>query len=508
MVIAVTSRAGDPPLSNRSHFPFDILTVDRSARLPAHRQLYDTLRSLILSGRLRAGSILPATRSLAQQLKLGRNTVSAAYERLLTEGYVEARPGRGTWVANLPDRPPPADAPPASGRSPISRRGEALATRLQPLRNPNKINFQPGFPEVSNFPFTTWARLIARNARRRSGDLLGYYHFSGHPRLRAAIADYVTISRGVSCSPERVVVVTGAQAGLDLVARLLLDEGDPVWMEEPGYWGARSALAAAGAVLHPISVDAGGWALDDPLLPAPRLIYVTPACQWPLGATMRMEQRLHLLSSAERHGAWIIEDDYDGEYRFRGQPMPAMQGLDRSDRVIYLGTFSKTLFSSLRIGFLVVPDALVEPFSRAVGVTGQFTPLLLQVTLADFIEQGHFATHLKRMRRVYGERQKEFIALCRKHLGPWITVSDNDSGMQVIARFTGGMDDVKIAEIGCAHGIDLQPISINYHHKTPEQGFLLGYAALNERDIQTAVMALKASFMEVGNKRGAKVGSR
>jgi GntR family transcriptional regulator/MocR family aminotransferase len=495
-------------LSNRSHFPFDILTVDRSARLPAHRQLYDALRSLILSGRLRAGSTLPATRSLAQQLKLGRNTVSAAYERLLAEGYVEARPGRGTWVANLPDRPAPApEAPPAPDRSPISRRGEALATRLQPLRNPNKINFQPGFPEVSNFPFASWARLLARNARRRSGDLLGYYHFSGHPRLRAAIADYVTISRGVSCTPERVVVVTGAQAGLDLAARLLLDEGDPVWMEEPGYWGARSTLEAAGARLHPLSVGAEGWALDDPALPAPRLIYVTPACQWPLGTTMRMEERLHLLSHAERHGAWIIEDDYDGEYRFRGQPMPAMQGLDRADRVIYLGTFSKTLFSSLRIGFLVVPDALVEPFNRAVGVTGQFTPLLLQVTLADFIEQGHFTTHLKRMRRVYGERQKEFIALCRKHLSPWVTVCDNDSGMQVIARFTANMDDVKIAEIGHAHGIDLQPISINYHHKAPEHGLLLGYAALNERDIQTAVMALRASFMEAGKMRATKVGS-
>ncbi|WP_246737571.1 PLP-dependent aminotransferase family protein [Nordella sp. HKS 07] len=490
-------------MSNRSHFPFDILTVDKSARLPLHRQLYDTLRSLILSGRLRAGSTLPATRSLAQQLKLGRNTVSAAYERLLTEGYVEARPGRGTWVANLPDRPAtPPGAPPVGGRSPISRRGEALATRLQPLRNPNKINFQPGFPEVSNFPFATWAKLLARNARRRSGDLLGYYHFAGHPRLRAAIADYVTISRGVSCTPDRVVVVTGAQAGLDLVARLLLDDGDPVWMEEPGYWGARSALEAAGAALHPLFVDGDGWALDDPTLPEPRLIYVTPACQWPLGTTMRMEERLHLLSRAERHGAWIIEDDYDGEYRFRGQPLPAMQGLDRADRVIYLGTFSKTLFSSLRIGFLIVPDALVEPFNRAVGVTGQFTPLLLQVTLADFIEQGHFATHLKRMRRVYGERQKEFIALCRKHLGSWITVSDNESGMQVIARFTSGMDDVKIVEIGHAHGIDLQPISINYHHKIPEQGLLLGYAALNERDIQTAVMALKASFAEA-RKRGA-----
>jgi GntR family transcriptional regulator/MocR family aminotransferase len=488
-------------LSNRSHFPFDILTVDRSSAVPVHRQLYDTLRSLILSGRLRAGSTLPATRSLAQQLKLGRNTVSAAYERLLTEGYVEARPGRGTWIANLPDRPTPPPGALAAKGLPISKRGENLASRSEPLRNPNKINFQPGFPEVSNFPFATWARLLARNARRRGGDLLGYYHFAGHPRLRAAIADYVTVSRGVSCTPDRVVVVSGAQAGLDLVARLLLDEGDPAWMEEPGYWGARSALLGSGADLHPLHVGPQGWAIDQEERPVPRLIYVTPACQWPLGTTMRMEERLQLLSFAERQGAWIIEDDYDGEYRFRGQPVPAMQGLDRSERVIYLGTFSKTLFSSLRIGFLIVPEILVEPFKRAVGITGQFTPLLLQATLADFIEQGYFATHLKRMRRVYAQRQKDFIALCKTHLSDWISVSDNDSGMQVLARFTSAMDDRHIAEIGNRHGIDLQPISINYHYTEPKHGLLLGYAALNERDIQTAIMALKASFIQAGQEK-------
>ncbi len=488
-------------MSNRSHFPFDILSVDKALRLPAHRQLYDALRSLILSGKLRAGSTLPATRSLAQQLKLGRNTVSAAYERLLTEGYVEARPGRGTWIANLPDRPAPPPGVALPARSPISKRGEALASRSEPLRNPNKINFQPGFPEVANFPFATWARLLARNARRRGGDLLGYYHFAGHPRLRSAIADYVTVSRGVSCTPERVVVITGAQAGLDLVARLLLDEGDPAWMEEPGYWGARSALLASGADLHPLLVGEEGWAIDKQDLPAPRLIYVTPACQWPLGTTMRMEERLQLLSFAERHGSWIIEDDYDGEYRFRGQPVPAMQGLDRSERVIYLGTFSKTLFSSLRIGFLVVPEILVEPFKRAIGITGQFTPLLLQATLADFIEQGYFATHLKRMRRVYAQRQTDFIALCQKHLSEWIRVSDNDSGMQVLARFTAPMNDRRIAEIGNLHGIDLQPISFNYHYSEPQHGLLLGYAALNERDIQTAIMALKASFIEASKGR-------
>jgi GntR family transcriptional regulator/MocR family aminotransferase len=479
----------------RPRFPFDVISVDKAGDEPVHRQLYHVLRELILEGRLRAGSHVPPTRSFAQQLGLGRNTVIAAYDRLLSEGYFEARPGRGTWVANLPERPPATREGALEIRPPqISRRGALLASRSQPQRNPNKINFQPGFPEISRFPFSTWARLLSRNARRRGGDLLGYYHFAGHPRLRAAIADYLTISRGVSCDPERVIVVTGAQAGLDLLARVLLDDGDAVWMEEPGYWGARSAILGGGARLMPLRVGPQGWRLHEAPKPAPRLIYVTPACQWPLGMTMRMDERLQLLSFAERHGSWIVEDDYDGEYRFRGQPTPAIQGLDRSERVIYLGTFSKILFSSLRIGFLILPRSLVDSFNRAIGVTGQFTPLLLQVTLADFIEEGHFATHLKRMRRIYAQRQMDLVALCQEHLKDFVTVSENDSGMQILARFKSPMNDIMVTEAGYRHGIDIQPISINYAFDPPEHGLLLGYAALDSREILTAVLALRASF--------------
>ena len=285
-------------------------------------------------------------------------------------------------------------------------------------RRPNTINFHPGFPEIESFPFSTWARLLARNARSRAEELLGYYHYAGLPALQETIAEYVGVARGVECTPEQVIVVTGAQAALDLLARILIDEGDVAWLEEPGYLGARGALLAGGARLAPLRVGETGWKLTDPDLPPPRLIYVTPSCQWPFGSIMRIEERLQLLSIAERHRAWIIEDDYDGEYRFRGRAVSALQGLDRSGRVIYVGTFGKTLFSSLRLGFMVVPAELTAAFERAVNVTGHFAPLILQATLADFIRQGYFAAHLRRMRTLYARRQAEFVELCERASQP------------------------------------------------------------------------------------------
>ena len=482
-------------MTNRSTLIFDTLAVDRSLELPLHRQLYELLRSYILGGRLAAGSSLPATRSLATHHGVGRNTVVAAYEQLLAEGYLEAGPGSGTWVAPMLQRAAEQRGRAAAPAAPrISRRGTVLASRPQPARQPSTINLHPGFPDTASFPFAGWARLLARNAQRRTADLFDYYRFAGHPALREAIADYLRVARGVDCSPEQIVVVTGAQAGLDLVARIVTDEGDVAWMEEPGYLGARSALLGSGARLAPLRCHRQGWGLADAGLPPPRLIYVTPSCQWPLGLVMPMETRLNLLHVAEKYGAWIIEDDYDSEYRFRGHPVPAMQGLDDSGRVIYVGTFGKTLFQSLRLGFLVVPTALADTFNRAVSVTGQFAPLLLQVTLADFIRQGHFASHLKRMRRLYARRQERFVELCRQQLGPWMTVDANDSGIQLLGRFTRPLDDQAVAAAALAHGVDVQPVSINYHHDVPGHGLLLGYAGLDERQTVAAIAALQAAF--------------
>lgn len=480
--------------------PLDVLSIDRTSTIQLHRQLYDALRQYILQGRLSPNGRLPSTRALAEQLQIGRNTVIAAYDQLLAEGYIETKAGSGTRVASHL-QPPGGSAlrPRPHPVLPLSKRGSVIASQSQPRRLANTTNLQPAFPDTEYFPFKLWSRLIVRNARKRDDDLLGYESFSGHIRLRRALANYLGVARGIDCRPEQIIIVTGAQAALDLLSRILIDENDPVWIEEPGYMGAHNAFLGAGAKIAPLRVGRRGWRLADPALPSPRLIYVTPSCQWPFGTVMRMEQRQQLLGIAEEHRAWIVEDDYDGEYRFTGRPVPALSGLDVADRVIYVGTFGKTLLASLRLGFMVVPVELAEAMNRAVSVTGQFAPLLLQATVADFMEQGYFAAHLRRTRRLYARRQKDFVQLCRNQLSEWLSVVENDSGMQVFARFVTPLNDRKIAHAALSRGLDVQPISINYHHIEPEHGLLLGFAGLNGRQARSAILTLKAVFEDVGS---------
>lgn len=480
----------------RAVFSFDSLALNRGVGGTLTRQLVHLLREHIVKGRTPIGTRLPSSRALAQQLGVGRNTVLVAYDQLRAEGYINAEIGAGTWIAFKPTTTKAARSA-ASVLPGLSRRGEILARNPQPTRSPNKINLQPGFPETTIFPYETWSRLLSRNARQHGGDMVGYYDYAGHHRLREAISTYVGVARGVDCGPEQVIVVTGAQAALDLISRTLLDDGERVWMEDPGYLGAYSAFSASGAKLTPLKVDHGGWDLDDADLHTPRAIYLTPSCQWPLGLSMSANERMSMLGLAEANNAWIIEDDYDGEYRFRGQPVPALSGLDRSGRVIYVGTFGKVLFSSLRIGFLVVPGALSAAFSRAVSVSGQFAPLLLQSTLADFMQEGHFALHLKRMRRLYARRQAMLIGLCEERLAPWLSISANDTGMQLFARLRPQWDDRIVAEAALRRGVDVQPVSINYWHQTPEHGLLLGFAALDEKAMSVAMTRLQAAFTDL-----------
>jgi GntR family transcriptional regulator/MocR family aminotransferase len=481
----------------------DVLAVDRESDEPLHRQIYAALRRYILEGRIPARTLLPSTRALAEDLKVGRNTVIAAYDQLLAEGFIEARTGSGTWVAPIKAGrrgQPPAPPPQAPRR--LSDRGRAMVDGAQLQRHEGLINLHPGVPDPAAFPYTVWSGLLARHARSRDAELQGYVAFAGHPGLRRTIAETIGLSRGIDCAPEQVIVVTGAQAALDLAARVLIDDGDAVWMEEPGYLGARSAFVAAGGRLAPLRVDRRGWSLADPALPAPRLIYVTPSCQWPFGTVMRIEERLQLLDIAERQGAWIVEDDYDGEYRFKGRPVPALRGLDHADRVIYVGSFGKTLLQALRIGYLIVPQDLAAAFDRAVSITGQFAPLVLQATVDDFIRQGYFATHLKRMRRLYQRRQASFVRLCAEHLDAWITVSENDAGMQLLASFRRPLDDRAVVAAALAEGLDVHPVSPHYHSSPPEHGLLLGYAALDDRQALRAVLALRAAFQRVAGDPG------
>jgi len=484
-----------------------MVALDRTAATPLHRQLYDSLRVQILDERLPARSRLPASRELALDLGVSRNTVIAAYDALQAEGYLDAVAGSGTRVASLPASPARTRAgKPAPALPRLSERGLLMAAQPRDQTIPNRIAFHPGYPEIASFPFAVWARLLAATVRDAREDLFGYHQLGGHPRLRAAVAEHLAVSRGVTCDPEQVVIVTGAQAALDLIGRLLTDPGDHFWIEDPGYLGAYSAFLAAGGRPVPLPVGPEGWRLEPGDLPPPRLIFVTPSCQWPLTLVMPMEVRLGLLRLAEAHDAWIVEDDYDSEYRFRGHPIPAMRGLDDVGRVIYVGTLSKTMFPSLRVAYLVVPPTLVESFKTAVKIAGQHPPLFLQLALADFIGGGFYATHLRRMRRLYACRQRDFLASCRSRLGRWLTVQEADTGMQVVGRFARPRDDADVRATALRHGVDFSRLSVHYRHSEPEHGMMLGYAGVSQEQARQGVERLRAAFEELDGPQSGAAG--
>jgi GntR family transcriptional regulator/MocR family aminotransferase len=371
---------------------------------PMFQRVYEALRAEILEGRLGPGARLPSSRSLAGDLGVSRTTVLLAYDQLLAEGYVDGRVGSGTYVASeLPEVALSAEAP-ATGESPhepvparlssYGRRAVDADVMVPARAGAVRYDFRYGLPPVEEFPHETWRRLLARRARSASLNSLRYGPSAGIPKLRVAIADYLRRSRAVACTPEQVVVVNGSQQALDLAARVLVDPGDAVVIEEPHYQGARKVFQAAGARLVPVPTDAEG--LDPSKLPidadadGARLLYVTPSHQFPTGATMTLCRRLALLAWAERAGVYVLEDDYDSEFRYEGRPVESMQGLDRAGRVIYAGTFSKVMFPSLRVGYLVLPQPLVEPFAAAKWLTDRHTPTLEQEALADFLAEGHF----------------------------------------------------------------------------------------------------------------------
>jgi len=484
-------------MARACRLPLDMISLDRRSPVPLHRQLYDTLRAHILDGKVPSGARLPATRELANDLGVSRNTVIAAYDALLAEGYLDSIAGSGTRVAPLPPRPVRASAGGEVHLPPLSARGQLMAAQPRDRTTAGLHAFRPGLPEIDTFPFSTWARLVAAHTRHAHEDLFGYHLIAGHPRLRRALSEYLAVSRGVRSTPEQVIVLPGAQSALDLIARMFMDPGDHFWMEDPGYLGAHTAFLAAGGKPVPLPVGPDGWHLEGIARPSPRVIFVTPSCQWPRALVMPMEARLRLLQIAEAHDAWIIEDDYDSEYRFRGRPIPAMQGIDQSGRVIYLGTLSKTMFPSMRIAYLVIPERLASAFKTALSITGQYPPLLPQVALADFISEGFFATHLRRMRRLYARRQREFLALCESRLGRWITVQPSDTGMQVSARFKQPLDDGVVLAAARRHGVDFVRMSTQYRHSTPEHGMLLGYAGVGQDEMRSGVENLRAAFVEL-----------
>jgi GntR family transcriptional regulator/MocR family aminotransferase len=493
----------------RSPLPLGTIVLDPEANAPLYRQLYDALRTAILEGRLVAGSRLPSSRTLAGDLGVGRNTVLSAYEQLAAEGYLEGQVGAGTRVAAaLPDRllevgrNAREQAPESAAPSPaLSRRGEAMASiRRAVPRYERGIGraFQHGLPAIDLFPAALWSRLLARRARDPRAGLFGYETGEGFKPLREAIAAYAGAARGVVCTPDQVIVTAGAQAALDLAARMVIDPGDPVWLEEPGYLGARGAFLGAGATLVPVQVDHEGLDVEAGIAaePHPRLIYVTPSHQFPLGVTLSLQRRLALLDFARRAGAWIIEDDYDSEYRYTGRPIASLQGLDRAGRTLYMGTFAKTLFPALKVGYLIVPDGLIDPFRRAIRISGHVPPAAIQSALADFIGEGHFGTHVRRMLPIYAERRARLLQCLDGELAEFLEPAPSEGGIQIAAWLRDGKDRAA-SDAAARADVHASPLSSYYLDKDIRPGLHLGYAAVPEPVIVRAASRLRSALAEM-----------
>ena len=492
--------------SRRPELLLDLIALDRTSDEPLYRQLYLRLVELIMDGSLPKDGRLPSSRALAQKIKVSRNTVVSAYQQLDVEGYVQAQRGSQTFVAAAPAgssaRRPQA---PKEFADPLSRRGRQIVS--QPMNFfglAHRRSLQPGLPDVTQFPFVTLRRIIARRLQAGGDYVFGYQHIAGYPPLKRAIARYLAVARGVRCEPDQVVITNGAQPAFDLLARILTDPGDSVWMEDPGYPAAQSAFVAAGASILPLTVSAEGWDLSPSSEARIRAIYVTPSCQSPLGLTMRLDQRLRLAEIAREHAAWIVEDDFDGEYRFSGNAVPALQSVTADSRTIYVGTFSKTLFPALRIGYVILPLNMVANISQAMYLTGQYASGILQAALADFIEEGHFTTHLGRMRRLYGKRREDFMVRCQSELGEWLDPIPVDSGIQSLWYCREGLDDVEITNRARENGVVVTPLSLHYRQSRPRHGLILGYTALEPPALHGELRTLRRIFIDLTTGRQAK----
>lgn len=530
------------------------LPLDYSYGTSLQEQIYRGLRSAILEGRLSAGRRLPATRALAADLGVSRNTVKGAYLRLKSEGYLRSRTGSGSYVApELPEallrpnkealsRPgyPEGTSAYATGSGATERERDEQASRrlsrrgAKLLETPVKVSvaagsprpFRPGMPAVDAFPWRLWSRISTKRWRNPPRRWLVYGDPAGYRPLREAIADHLRSSRAVNCSWERVVIVSGSQQALDLCARVLLDPGEEVWVEEPGYPGAKAAFSGAGAKLAPVPVDEEGInvAAGEELAPGARLAFVSPSHQYPIGATMSLPRRLALLDWAARSGSWVVEDDYDGEYRYSGAPLPALQGLDEgfgdttgdgpgalAGRVVYIGTFSKVLYPSLRLGYLVVPSDLLDAFIVAKELSDRQAPTMEQAVLADFIYEGHFANHLRRTRTLHAHRAQTLACAIRERLGGVLEAQSPEAGLHLLAHLSGGgglmrspegtalHEDVQASQAALGAGVEALPLSAFHTGPAPHPGGLvLGHAGFEEEEIIAAVDKLTGVFAARG----------
>ncbi len=485
---------------------FDKTAFISAISSPIYQQVYDHLRVAILAGRLETGMKLPSTRILAAELGISRNTVLNAYDQLMAEGYIESVEGKGTFVTRvLPEQHlmtvPRAKLHKREPERPalrLSQRAkDVLATPVLSYgehEHPTYA-FRTGLPSMDAFPYELWAKYVAREAHRLHPASLMSQDVLGYPPLREAIANHVTLARQVRCTPQQVIVVSGAQGALDLAARVLLDPGDKVWVEDPGYPGAIGALVAAEAQIVPIPVDDNGLMVEVGIERAPdaRLAYLTPSHQFPLGVSLSLSRRLALLSWATKAGSYLLEDDYDSEYRFAGRPLASLQGLDDNDRTLYIGTFSKVLFPSLRLGYVVVPEILVEAFAAMRHYVDGNAASLEQRALAAFMADGHFVRHIRRMRVLYAERRNLLLEAAQNLP---LKIVAPETGMHLIGWLPEGIDDKRVAQHAAAQKVFVLPISSLAMTTKSRSGLVLGYAGVNQHDIQEGVARLAVALSE------------
>jgi len=471
------------------------LTLDRNGRIPLYAQIYRQARQLILDGRLAAGMKLPPSRQLAAHLGVARITVTQAYDQLQAEGYVVGRTGAGMFVAEglVEDLLPVEEERPYTptlsrwGRRVVAAESEMAAASVP--RPAIDFGFGRAFAQI--FPYDVWRRLLARYLSTDDAMLARYGSVAGFYPLRQALADYLSRERGVRCTPEQVVVVSGAQQVLDIMARLLLNPGDEVLVETPGYTVAYDLLRVYGAHLIGLPVDDDGFPVEriPPGCPA-RLAFVTPTHQFPRGGTMSLARRLRLLAWAREQGAVIIEDDYDGELRYNGRPLAALQGLDEEGRVAYLGTFSKVLFPALRLAYVVLPPALLDPFVQAKSLVDRGAPTLTQAAVADFITEGHFERHLRQLRQAYGRRRAVLTAAIERYMPGRVRYAPVAAGLHVMVYLEPGVSETAVVQQAAAVDVGVYP-GAPYHLQQPAPpSILLGFSGLEEADIEEGIRRL------------------
>jgi GntR family transcriptional regulator/MocR family aminotransferase len=470
--------------------------LDPGGSVPLYRQLYTVLRDAILAGRLQPGERLPSTRSLALTLRCSRNRVTEAYEMLASEGYLEGRIGAGSYVSLAfsdlwaGERPPRLQPVSGNAEFELSQTGRALFA-MEPERRPESGRQAAGSigPDPEAFPVEAWTRALTRAWKRSAPDVAFHADPLGYRPLREAIADYLGKVRAIDSDAEQIMITSGAQHALDLIARLLLNPGDRVWIEDPSYRGARAALVAAGAAAVPVPVGDEGFDAERAaeLASGAKAAVVTPSHQFPLGVTMSLAKRLKLLDWAAASNGWIVEDDYDSEFRYTGRPIPALHGLDRGRRVIYVGTFSKAMFPGLRIGYVVLPPGLADPFRAARGLLDGHTGMVGQLALADFIGEGQFSAHLRRMRAHYAKRREVALYWAREKLASFMPAPPGEAGMHLLIHLDPGIDDREVAQCTAKAGVECQPLSAFHAGASVRSGLVLGFGAASDDAIRVLI---------------------